>query len=219
MKIVFKLTLLVVASAVFIAGCDQARMGGAAGASNVAVIDLAAIAKATNQDEAIRVQVEAARNELTAQLQQLAANLDSQLQAEREKLGEPLSDADAQRMQELSLQAQQQINNAQNQAQQQAGQFEQNVVAKFRDKIRPLAEKIANDNGASVVLAVDAYMFWFDSSVDITADVIAAWRALPEDERNISADDVAAVEAEVEEVEAVVEAPATALDEAPAEAE
>ena len=186
-----KKSLSLLASALVLVGCDQASTSGGGGAG-IVVMDLAAVAKATGQDEVIRQEADAARAELGAQLQALAASLDQQISAEREKIGISPSDADAQRLQEMTMQARQQINNAQMQAQNQASQVEGDLVAGFRDQLAPLAEKIAKEKGASAVLASDSYLFWFDPAADITDEVIAAWRAMP-------------VEAEVEAVEEVVE--------------
>ena len=69
------------------------------------------------------------------------------------------------------MQARQQINNAQMQAQNQASQIEGDLVAGFRDQLSPLAEKIAKEKGASAVLASDSYLFWFDPAADITDEL------------------------------------------------
>ncbi len=106
----------------------------------------------------------------------------------------------------MTLQARQQINNAQMQAQNQASQIESELVADFRAEISPLAQKIASQMGASAVLASDSYLFWFDPAVDITDEVIAAWRALPaedpvEEAVEEVAEELAEVQAELEAVE------------------
>ena len=96
------------------------------------------------------------------------------------------------------MQAQQQIGAAQQQAQQQASMIETNLVTAFRDKVEPIAEKIARERGASTVLAADAYMYWSDPAVDITAEVIEAYKALPDQ----AAEDAAAAaqaEADIEQ--------------------
>jgi Skp family chaperone for outer membrane proteins len=200
MKSRFKLYLVLVASVLVLGGCNQMPAGG--GSAGIVVMDLAAIAKATGQDEVIRMEADAARAELGAQLQALAANLEQQISAEREKAGITPSDADAQRLQEITMQALQQINNAQMQAQNQAGQVEGDLVANFREQVSPLAEKIAKEKGASAVLAADAYLFWFDPTADITDEVIAAWRALPADEEvEEVVEELAEIQAELDEVE------------------
>ena len=199
MKSVLKLSLAITATALFLTGCDQLPQ---AGGSSVAILDLAAVAKATGQDEVIRQQAEEARGELSAQLQQLAANLETQLAAEREKAGITPNEADAQRLQEMTMQARQQIGNAQQQAQNQAALIENGLVEEFRASLQPLVEDIAKRQGATAVLAADSYLFWFDSNVDITGDVIAAWRALPANApAEEVAEEVAEVQTELEEVE------------------
>ncbi|MDP6435961.1 MAG: OmpH family outer membrane protein [Gammaproteobacteria bacterium] len=172
---IFKIPVLLV-SALLLAACDPAALQGG---PDVAVIDLAAVAKATGQEEEIRIQAEEARNELTKQLQQLAVSLEEQLKAERDKIGINPTEADAQRLQTLSIQAQQQINSAQAQAQAQASLLEQQLVNDYRDKVEPLAKDVASKLGASIVVTADANVVWFDPAVDITDEVIAAWRAAP----------------------------------------
>ncbi|TDJ43871.1 MAG: OmpH family outer membrane protein [Gammaproteobacteria bacterium] len=200
-----KFSLSLLAGALLLAGCNQMPASGG-GSAGVAILDLAAVAKATGQDEIIRQEAEAARAELGAQLQTLAANLERQISAEREKIGITPSDADSQRLQEMTLQARQQINNAQMQAQNRASQIESELVADFRVEISPLAEKIALEMGASAVLASDSYLFWFDPAADITDEVIAAWRALPAEdpvEETVEevAEELAEVQADLEAVE------------------
>lgn len=199
-RFIFCLSLLV--GSALLVGCNQ-MPGGASGGQGVVIMDLAAIANATGQDEVIRQESDAARAELGAQLQALAASLEQQISAEREKIGITPTAQDSQRLQELTMQARQQINNAQMQAQNQASQVEVELVAAFRDRVAPLAERIAKEKGASAVLAADAYLFWFDPAIDITDEVIAAWRALPADAsaEEVAAEELAEVQAELDEVE------------------
>jgi Skp family chaperone for outer membrane proteins len=199
MKVRFKLGLAVVA-AFLLTGCDQLQGGSA-----IAVLDLAAVAKATGQDEVIRQQAEQARTDLSAQLQQVAANLEQQLATEREKAGIAPNEANAQRLQELTSQAQQQMNVAQQQAQQQAALIETNLVNEFRDNLDPIVRVIATQRGAKTVMAADAYMFWFDPEVDITDEVIAAWRAESPIAAEDSTEELEAVEEELAEVEEEIE--------------
>jgi Skp family chaperone for outer membrane proteins len=189
MKAGLNVVLVLVASIFLISGCDQISVGG----SDVAIMDLSVIAEATGQDEIIRAEAEAARNDLAAQLQQLAQALDQQLAEEAEKVGSNPTPEQAQFLQQLNVEARNRMNEAQTQAQTRAAQVEQTLVSDFRDAITPLAKGIAKSRGASVVVAVDAYLFWFDPEIDITDEVIAAWRARP-------AEEVAEVESELEEV-------------------
>jgi len=199
MKTAFSFVLVLLASVFLISGCDQ--MSG--GKSDIAIMDLGVIAEATGQDEAIRAEAEATRNALATQLQQFAQALDQQLIEAAEKAEADPSPENQQSLQQLNAQARNQMNDAQTQAQNQAAQVEQQLVAEFRDAISPLAEEIAKSKGASAVMAVDAYMFWFDPAIDITDEVIAAWRARPAEEvvAEEAIEEVAEVQAELEAVE------------------
>ena len=178
-----------------IAGCDQ--MAG--GKSSVAIIDLAAVASATGQDKDIRQKAEEDTNELMGQLQQLAADLDQQIVDERNKLEGIPSPEDEQRIADMTNAARQQIAIAQQQAQQQAEQFQSGLVMEFRDSLVPVSTVIARQRGATVVLNTDPMIFWAEDSIDITEDVIAAWNA-----ENVTAEP----EAEAEPVEAAPAEPA-----------
>jgi Skp family chaperone for outer membrane proteins len=190
MKLVIRNLVAVFVATVFLAACGQKG-------SNVAVMDLGAILKASGQDEVIRVKAEAARNELQAQLQQVAANLDQQLAAEAEKVGDNPTAEQEQQLQQMNMNARNQLMQMQQQAQQQANQLELSLFEEFKNSIGTLTEQIAKDKGANVILAQDNYLFWFDPAADITDEVIAALRA----QENSSDDEVAQVEEELEKVE------------------
>jgi len=205
MKFVSKLACGFAASALLLAGCDQQPAS-----SPIAVLDLTAVAEATGEDKAIREKAEAAREGLGTQLQELAASMDKQLVAEREKIGVKPKAEDAQRLQEMTMQARQQINNAQQQAQNEASQIEAQLVEEFREKVDPLAQKIAREKGAKALLAADSYLFWHDPAIDITDQVVEAWRALPADKAEAASAPAAAAEAPAA---VPVEAPAAATAE------
>jgi Skp family chaperone for outer membrane proteins len=170
MSKVFKLVLL--CTAVLIGACQQP--GGSA--DKVAVIDLNEIATVTGQDAVIREKVDASRVQLTEQLQTLLGTLEAELVAEREKLGANPGEADLQRVQALTMQAQQQMGEAQNQAQIQVGALEAQLAEEFSGSIRPLAQLEAQSSGANLVLAKDAYIFWSADAINITDAVVAAWQ-------------------------------------------
>lgn len=170
MKSGFKFAAVLAAMALLVTGCGHDKGG-------VALIDLTAIAQATGQDEVIRLKAEANREELMARLQDTAMNLDQQIAAEREKFGETPTPEQEQQIQMMTMQARQQLGEMQNQAQQQVNQVEQELVDEFRDSVAPMAAEIAQSRGASMVLAKDVYVFWYEAEMDITDAVIAAWRA------------------------------------------
>jgi len=167
----FKAAAIVLASALLFA-CDQ--FPGMAGPP-VAVVDLNAIAEATGQDTAMQDQAEAARSNLDRQLNQVAAELGQQLEAEREKLGD--SETDQAQFQELTTQAQQQYARTQALANQRAQEYQAGLVARFRGTVQPIAMAVAREHGASVVFVAGSTLFWWEPAVDLTEEVIAELRA------------------------------------------
>lgn len=173
MKSLTGLSAVFLAVALLITGCDQ--MSGAK--PQALVVDLTAVGKATGQDESMQEKAQATRDELNVQLTNSARNLEKLIEEEREKLGGSPSEEQEQILQSLLQQAQQQYAQLQADAQQRAQQNEVNLVLQFRDRVRPIAEKIAGSRGASVVLTSDQAVFWVDPAVDITGDVITELRA------------------------------------------
>lgn len=154
------------------AGCNPLADG-----AQIAVIDLAATAKATGQDAVMEQQMEAARVELGGQLTQIAGDLEKKLQDEQSRLGGATAASREKDFQQLAAQARQQLAQTQALAQQKAQEFQQGLVTKYRQAVQPIAAEIARSKGASVVLVVDPTMLWFEPGVDITDEVIAKLRA------------------------------------------
>jgi len=142
--------------------------------SGIAVLDLDAIASATGQDEQISLRVQAASDELARQLEELVVELDKQIAEETEKLG---PDATDQQRAQLTAAAQAQFNESQNFARQQANQLRGQLIQQFIDKVKPIAAEIAERKGASAILTESPALFWHDSAMDITDEVIAEVRA------------------------------------------
>lgn len=154
-------------------GCDQLSGSG----ESILIVDLAAVAKATGQEQRMQQQSQAAITELNAQLQARAAELEAGLEQQRQEAGDSPSDAQAQALQESTLAAQQEYAQLQAGAQQQVQQLEVNMVLEYREQMEPIVETIARSRNASAVLLSDTSVFWIDPAADITDEVIAAIRA------------------------------------------
>jgi len=159
---------------VLAAGC-----GAGPGDGKVAVLDVAAVAKATGQDVVLNSQAEAARKQLEDQLVQIAADLEKQLQAEQAKRGGAAAAAKEQSFQQLTAQARQQLAQTQLVAQQKAQEYQLELANQYRQSVQPVAEKIAKARGASVILVAGPTMLWFEPALDITAEVIGELRSSP----------------------------------------
>lgn len=156
-----------------------AACSGAPGGSGVAVVDLAAVAKATGHDLVLDQEVARARQSLEAQLNQVAVNLEQQLQAEQTRLGGAAAAAKEKTFQELTAQARAQLAQTQTLAQQKAQEFQAGLVGQYRQALQPVTEKVARDRNARVVLVTDATLLWFEPEADLTAAVIAELRSKP----------------------------------------
>ena len=174
MSMTLKVAILVAFAAFAVAACD--RLPGA-GAPSMVVVDLAAVAKATGQDANMQKRMEDGRQELSDQLQEVAADLEKELNEERDKLGDSPTEEEQQSLQQKITEAQQQYSQTQAAAQQQVQQFEAGVVLQYRESLQPILREIAAAHGASVVRVTDPSLLWFDPQVDITAEVIAEVRA------------------------------------------
>lgn len=144
---------------------------------DTAVIDLNAVANATGQAEEIRQRIEKADNELNTQLTQIAGQLDAQLADEKAKLGDSPTDEQQQKINQMTVQANQQLQQVQQAARQQSQQNRLALINEFRQKVKTVAEGIARNRNARVVLEITDNVVWFDSVVDITDEVIAEFRS------------------------------------------
>lgn len=143
---------------------------------DVVVIDLEAVAAATGEDKVIEQKMEETRADLTAQLNELATDLEARLEAERAKLDDSASFGAQQDFLLIQAEARQQLAQAQAQAQQEAQRYQAGLVNEFHQKIKPIAGRIAAQHGARITLLADPTNFWFDESAQITAEVIEALR-------------------------------------------
>jgi len=173
MKSMTNLWTIFLVATLLIAGCDRLPGGG----SDTLVVDLAAVAKATGQEESMQARSQVAREEINAQLGEAGRNLEQQIQEERTRIGDSPTQEQELQFQQMAYQAQQQYGQLQAEAQQQTQQFEVNLVLEFREAVKPFAEKIARSHGGSIILLADQTVFWLDPDIDLTGEIITALRA------------------------------------------
>jgi len=157
--------------ATFVSACGHEGAGG------IAVMDLDSIAAATGQDDLISQRVQAAGVQLNAQLEQVVAELQNTLETERAKYGDNPTLEQQQNLAQLAQQAQTEFAEAEEMARQQATQYRSAIIQQFVDQVKPIAAEIAERKGASAILTESPAVFWHDSNVDITDEVIAEVRA------------------------------------------
>jgi Skp family chaperone for outer membrane proteins len=155
-------------------GCD--RLNLSTGGAGVAVVDLTALSEATGEDQVIKTKMEIATTDLNAQLTEAAAQLEKQVAEKKEAFGNNATPEQKQELQQLVLQAGQQLKQNQALAQQKAQQYKAGLLESWREEIQPVLEEVAAKHNAKTVIAVNPALMWFDTSIDITADVIDALR-------------------------------------------
>lgn len=162
---------LLALAVLMVSGCEELT-----GRSSVAVIDLDQVARALGRDDVIAQQINQATQQLSAQLTEVARTLQQELQDERGRY-EVVGDEAEKELQEKTAAANLRLQQTQQLAQQRAAEFRQAVINNFRAEVQPYASEAAKARGAKAVITVATPMIWFDSSVDITQDVIAKMRA------------------------------------------
>ena len=142
--------------AMALVGCDQQAAQPAAG--RVAVVDMAALAQATGYDQRISQAIQQTQQQEQAKLAALQQSLGLDKQ--------PDANTSQQELARLG-QAQQQMQQALAQAQQnvQARQF--NELEQFRTIVRPVAQRVAAAQGCSIVMELRDSLL----SVDLTSNI------------------------------------------------
>lgn len=173
MKITHVMALVVLA--VCVAGCDLSNQLPTN--KPAMLVDLDAVAKALGQDEVIQQKITAAEQELQVQLKNILAELQGKVKIAQDSLTAKSSAEDKERVAQLTVQAQQTLRNEQAAAQQRVNQVRLELVNKFRDEIKAVAEPIARALGVKKVETISSAILWFDPEIDITDEVIAKLRA------------------------------------------
>lgn len=143
-------------------------------ASNVAVIDLDALAQKIGRAAKLNEAVKAKQDELNTQLNDAQQQLNTQMQAKEQEFGPSPTAEQAQQLQQLRGQASVKLIQARQQAKQILQQHQNQVINEFREEVKPHAQAVAKDKGYLVVLVKnDQLVYTYASSVDIT-DAVAA---------------------------------------------
>lgn len=157
-----------------IAGCDQITKS-----SNgpVAVVDLEAVARKLGKDKQIVQMIEQRQVSLNEQLSAAQNSLIQQLNQKKSEFGE-LNDEETKQLVQLKNQANNIIATTRTQAQSNLSSFQQEVVNRFRTEVKPLVIELAAKKGCRMVLSKnDSVVFAFDSTVDLTDEVVASMKS------------------------------------------
>ena len=170
MKLVAYLVFALVA--LMASGCDQ--LGGRDNA--VAVIDLDAIARAIGRDTVMAAEMDSVNRQLSEQLSEVLRTLQQELDDERSAHDEVTEEIERE-LEQKAAAANRRYRQTQELAQTRANEFQETLVDNFRAEVLPYAREAALSRGAKAVLTVATPMIWYDSAVDITAEVIEKMRS------------------------------------------
>jgi Skp family chaperone for outer membrane proteins len=169
------------------AGCDDSGGGDGSSSGRVAVVDLNKIAEDIGQASKIKEASQVRDRNLQISVRDLQQRVQAQLVVLAEKIGkkpEKVADKATEAEQKLidewvgkmrnleraRLDAGNKIRQAYNQQRQANQQAVRAEITKMRDRIKPLAQRVARDKGLDIVVTSSSVLVHGDS-VDITAAV------------------------------------------------
>jgi Skp family chaperone for outer membrane proteins len=156
-----------------LSGCQPAPPS----AGGVAVIDLDAVAVAVGRDKVIAGQVEAYAREEGQKLQQLRTELEQKVSGASAELGADASDEAKQSLNTMVREARSQLAREVAQARQSAQEMRTRLVSEFAREVQPVAGKIAQARGFTLVMVKQPSMLAVASEVNITDAVIEELKA------------------------------------------
>lgn len=155
-----------------VASATNAQQGG------VAILDIDKVAQTMGVEDDVKNALAEIETNLNAQLRTIQTELQARFDNVRSQVGPQPTQEQAQQLANINGQLTQQLTQSRTQAQSQlnAKQFE--LVTQFRDEVKPVALKVAESKGLSVVLTPDQSLFAFADSVDITDAVTAEMKKI-----------------------------------------
>ena len=155
------------------AGCNQSASTSVPQGA-VAVIDLDAIAARLGSDKQIVDSIAQRQTSLSQQLVDLAKSYNQQIEDKKKTLTEaPAEQADV-TVASWQKQANANLNKVKQQAEADLKKHQATLVAQFREQIKPVARRVAQKRGLSVIVTKnDNVLYDVAPGADITEEVIA----------------------------------------------
>jgi Skp family chaperone for outer membrane proteins len=143
----------------------------------VAVVDLDAVAHRLGLDAQMQKSVQGQTELVQQKLAALEQNAAVQLEEVRRGLGAAPSTQEEAKFRRMQQNAQLQLNQLKQKAEQELTQQRQQLVTRFREDAKPYAARVAREKGFStIVTRNDTFLFSYDAAVDITDDVTKLMR-------------------------------------------
>jgi len=147
-------------------------------AGGLAVIDLDAVAKAVGRADDMNQMLKIQEGALNQSLNKIGASFQEQIDKKKAEVGAEPTPEQTKEVAKLQIEAQSRLTNTKRQAQSRLSQYQQQLVAQFRDEVRPIAQQVAQQKGLSVVIPRnEGLLLSVDPGADITAEVTKAFLA------------------------------------------
>jgi Skp family chaperone for outer membrane proteins len=177
----FGVCLALMGAAVGLTGCGM-QFGSSSSSSRggIAVVDLDKVAAETNKSFEMKEQYELQENSYKQALLKFQADATAKLQEKVKDLqdkGDEVTDEAKREVGQFQLNANKALAQAQNAAGSKLGAYKQEQIAKFRAELKPILQEAAAKRGLAVVIPKnEGLLLAVDPGVDITDDVIKAYR-------------------------------------------
>jgi Skp family chaperone for outer membrane proteins len=140
----------------------------------VAVIDLDAIAQRLGSDKQIAEAISKRQTSLSQQLVDLAKRYNEQIAEQKKKLAETAAEQEKVTLANWQQQANANLSKVKQQAELDLQRHRVQLIAQFREEIKPSARRVAQSRGLSVIVTKnDAVLYDFSPAADITDAVVA----------------------------------------------
>ena len=155
-----------------VVGCEQhGGEGAAGGGGKVAIVDMDRIARETGRAKSMEAEFKKREGAHIGDLEKLRQMVNAQVANQRQRAATQPAEAD--RLQQVYAEAQAAMQQRQMQMGDDLERFHRDLTNRFRQEVAPVAKRVAELHGMTVVLAKDDRLLSFDATSDITSDVIA----------------------------------------------
>lgn len=151
------------------AGCGETKTSSG---KAVAVVNMETVAMMTGIDLEMNKAVQDRNKQLGDDLAKFQIQIDTDWQAMQKKIGDKPTDEQKKELEQVYQELNLKVRQAQAQARQNLGSFQQELANKFREKISPISLEIAKEHGYSIVILENPSLLAFDTSINITDLVV-----------------------------------------------
>ncbi|MCH2118466.1 MAG: OmpH family outer membrane protein [Pirellulales bacterium] len=174
----FSAVLIISALVVSQSGCSDSSRTPTASAPlapphGVAVIDLDAVAQRLGSDAVMNQSLQTAAATLDQNFATIQATYQTQFDTAKTELGETPTTEQTQQLANFGKEINLKLNQTRQTAQSQLTQHRSQLIQRFRDQVKPIAQAVASQRGLDVVVSKnDTVIFAFGPTADITDEVI-----------------------------------------------